>query len=96
MKISKEIKNCNTCIYRNLLYDKLNDAEYEQVNNARTEYVFKRGEIIRREGDTIDSFLYLRRGLLKLFKTDHLGKDHNFHWRTSLKICFQKLYISYS
>jgi len=76
MKISKEIKNCNACIYRNLLYDKLNDAEYEQVNNARTEYIFKRGEIIRREGDTIDSFLYLRRGLVKLFKTDHLGKDH--------------------
>ncbi|RLD41980.1 MAG: hypothetical protein DRI89_08400, partial [Bacteroidetes bacterium] len=65
MKISKDIKNCKSCIYRNLLYDKLNNAEYEQVNNARKEYIFKRGEVIRREGDKINSFLYLRKGLVK-------------------------------
>jgi len=76
MKISKEIKNCNSCVYRTLLYDKLNDDEYERVNNARTEYVFKRGETIRHEGDPINSFIYLRKGLVKLYKTDHLGKDH--------------------
>ncbi len=76
MKISNNIKDCKSCIYRNLLYDKLNDTEYEQVNNARTEYIFKRGEVIRREGDRINSFLYLRKGLVKLYKTDHLGKDH--------------------
>lgn len=76
MKISKDIKNCSSCIYRKLLYDKLNDEEYAQVNNARTEYIFKRNELIKREGDKITSFLYLRKGLVKLFKTDHLGKDH--------------------
>jgi len=76
MKISKDISNCKSCVYRTLLYDKLNDAEYEQVNNARKEYVFSRGEILMREGDSINSFIYLRKGLVKLFKTDHLGKDH--------------------
>ncbi len=76
MKTINDIIDCKNCVYRNLLYDKLSDEEYGQVNNARTEYVFKRGEVIRREGEAINSFLYLRKGLVKLYKTDHQGKDH--------------------
>ncbi|MCF6170033.1 MAG: Crp/Fnr family transcriptional regulator [Bacteroidales bacterium] len=76
MKTSNDIINCRSCIYRNLLYDKLNDKEYGQVNSARTEYIYQRGELIKQEGDKIKSFLYLRVGLVKLFKTDHFGKDH--------------------
>lgn len=75
MKISNNIIDCKSCIYRYLLFNELNDTEYETVNNARTEYIFKRGEVIRHEGDTIHSFLYLRKGLVKLYKTDKNGKD---------------------
>jgi len=53
----------------------LDEGEYERVNKARTEYIFRRGEVIRQEGDQIRSFLYLRKGLVKLFKTDKNGKD---------------------
>jgi CRP/FNR family transcriptional regulator len=38
--------------------------------------LYKRGEVIKKEGETIQSFLYLRKGLVKLYKTDRLGKDH--------------------
>ncbi len=58
------------------MFDPLNDSEYREINNSRTEYVYKRGEIIRKEGESINSFLYLRSGLIKLYKTDKSGKDH--------------------
>ncbi len=76
MKIKKEIISCKTCIYRTLLFGCLDDIEYNLVNNARKEVLYKRGEKIKNDGQNIDSFLYLRKGLVKLFKTDHTGKDH--------------------
>ena len=75
MKTINDIADCKTCIYRKLLFPDLSDQEYELINGARKEYVFRRGEIIRKEGESIRSFLYLRRGLVKLFKTDKAGKD---------------------
>lgn len=76
MKTSKEIESCKSCIYRKLLFDSLSDEEYQIVNNSRKEFIYKRGEVIRSEGDPVDSFLYLRGGLIKLYKTDKTGKDH--------------------
>ena len=76
MKTSNEIDFCSSCIYRELLFGSLNLAEYQDINNSRKEYIYNRGEIIRREGDPIKSFLYLRGGLIKLYKTDKNGKDH--------------------
>jgi len=76
MKSIKEIESCNFCIYRKLLFDSLITTEYQEVNDSRMEYIYKRGEVISREGDPIDSFLYLRSGLIKLYKTDKFGKDH--------------------
>ena len=76
MKIKNDIASCRTCIYRTLLFGCLSDIEYKLVNNARKEYYFSKGETIKAEGLKVDSFLYLRKGLVKLFKTDHTGKDH--------------------
>ncbi len=76
MKTSNEISSCKSCIYRKLLFDSLTEEEYQIVNSSRTEYVYGRGDIIRKEGDPIDSFLYLRSGLIKLYKTNKNGKDH--------------------
>ncbi len=76
MKSIKEIESCSSCIYRKLLFDSLSTAEYQEVNSSRKEYTYKRGEVISKEGDQIESFLYLRSGLIKLYKTDEKGKDH--------------------
>lgn len=76
MKSSNEIKSCKSCVYRKLLFGSLTDEEYGQVNASRKEYIFTRGEMIVKEGDPIDSFIYLRSGLIKLFKTNKSGKDH--------------------
>lgn len=76
MRIKKDIISCRTCIYRQLLFGDLNDIEYGLINEGRTEMLFKRGETIKHEGEAIQSFLYLRSGLVKLYKTDNSGKDH--------------------
>jgi len=76
MRIKKDIISCRTCVYRQLLFGDLNDIEYGLINEGRTEMLFKRGETIKHEGEAIQSFLYLRSGLVKLYKTDKTGKDH--------------------
>jgi CRP-like cAMP-binding protein len=76
MKILNDITDCKTCVYRFLLFDGLGDAEYAKLNHKRLEYKFTKGELIRKEGDKVNSFLYVRNGLVKLFKTDNNGKDH--------------------
>ncbi len=75
MRIKNDIKNCKTCVYRQMLFGDLNDFEYKLINDARTERLYKRGEVIKQEGEKVDSFLYLRKGLVKLFKTDKRGKE---------------------
>jgi CRP/FNR family transcriptional regulator len=76
MRISNDIESCKACVYRQLLFGDLTESEYELINQARTEKIFRRGEVIIKENDPIDSFLYLRKGLIKLYKTDEHGKDH--------------------
>ncbi len=76
MKTINEIDSCNLCLYRKLLFDSLNDAEYQLINKSRKEYIYKRGEVICSEGEPIESFIYLRSGLIKLFKPDKNGKEH--------------------
>lgn len=76
MRISNDIESCKTCVHRQLLFGDLTESEYDIVNTARTERVYRRGEVIVKENDPIESFMYLRKGLIKLYKTDEHGKDH--------------------
>ncbi len=75
MKLKDDIKSCKSCVYRSLLFGSLDDIEYNLVNNTRKEVLFERGEVVKVENDEINSFLYLRKGLVKLFKTDTDGKE---------------------
>ncbi len=76
MKTTHEIESCNTCIYRKLLFDKLDEAEHRIIDESRTELAFEKGEVLRKEGQKVQSFMYLRRGLVKIYRTDKYGKDH--------------------
>jgi len=75
MKIKKDIKSCKTCVYRQMLFDDLSDFEYKLINDGRTERLYKRGEVIKHAGEKVDSFMYLRKGMVKLFKTDKREKE---------------------
>ena len=61
--------SCELCIYRSYLFDDLNKNEFAKLTLAKTEVDFKKGGIICREGEKIQHFLYLKQGLLKVYKT---------------------------
>ncbi len=61
--------NCEVCEHRSYLFDDLDPAEWSLLNNSRKEVAYKKGSIIYREGDPIENFIYLIKGLLKVFRT---------------------------
>ncbi len=74
----KELANtihCKTCVYKNLLFGNLNAEDLYYINKSKREIEFKKGELISEEGAEIKSFLYLKKGLVKLFKKNPLFKD---------------------
>jgi len=76
-KMSKTINSnhCKTCVYKNLLFGSLNIDELNLINKSKKEILFKKGEIINVEGKDITSFLYLKQGLVKLYKHNPNNKD---------------------
>ena len=66
---------CEVCIYRSYLFDNLNDQEFGLLNLSKKEVRYEKGEVICREGEPIDRFLYLKEGLLKVYKTIDGNKE---------------------
>lgn len=60
--------DCKVCTFRSLLFQSLEANELSKLNSCKTQYNFKKGELIYREGDEIQSILYLHKGLVKLHK----------------------------
>ncbi len=67
---------CSTCSFRSLLFDKLTNEELEILDRHRTFRNFKKGETIVAEGQKVDTFLYLKTGLIKLSKFTQNKKNH--------------------
>lgn len=67
---------CETCIFKSNLFDKLNREELLEINLNKTERDFRRGEVICQEGEEIENFIYLKEGLVKLYKE---AKDRHEH-----------------
>ena len=66
---------CKKCTFKSLLFTKMTDEELDYINKYRKEIIFEKGEIITREGDPVKEFLYIKKGLVKLVKTDENQKD---------------------
>lgn len=60
--------SCELCIYRSYLFDNLDKKEFALLTLSKKELDYKKGAIICREGEKIKSFLYLKQGLLKIYK----------------------------
>ncbi len=67
--------HCKTCTYKDLLFGNLSSKELDLLNENKKEIMFKKGEIISREGEDITSFLYLKQGLVKLYTPSLNNKD---------------------
>ncbi len=75
MRELPSLNHCSTCVYKNLLFGNLNTEDLNFLNESKKEIEFKKGEIISEEGTEITSFLYLKQGLVKLYKKNPLHKD---------------------
>lgn len=68
--------NCNECAFRSILFENLNQKELAYLNSYKVEKKYLKGEFIVVENDPINEFLYLKKGLVKLFKVDRNEKEH--------------------
>jgi len=76
MEISRKISNCKECVYRSWAFKNLNDEQLKRINKNKQERFYRKGANICTEGDSIDSFMYLQTGLVKLFKTESNAREH--------------------
>lgn len=76
MELSLKINNCKDCIYKSWAFQNLSEEELKIINKTKKEFFFRKGEKICTEGDKISSFMYLKNGLVKLFKTETNTKEH--------------------
>jgi CRP-like cAMP-binding protein len=61
--------NCEKCDLKQLFFGSVGPAELENICTRKVEKDFKNGDMIIREGDDINDFIYLKSGLVKLYRT---------------------------
>ena len=67
---------CLDCSFRSLIFDTLTENELGLLDKSKEELIFKKGENIITEGQQIEKFVYLRKGLVKLSKRTIDNKEH--------------------
>lgn len=70
----KSLCQCNNCDLRDMFFGFVEPEEMNTLCSSRTERTFERGEEIIRAGDEIVDFIYLKEGLVKLYRSDEQGK----------------------
>jgi CRP-like cAMP-binding protein len=76
MNIREKGNTCETCVYKSYLFDGLTPKERLEINLNKKERDFKRGEIVCHEGDEIKDFIYLKEGLVKLYREATARHEH--------------------
>jgi CRP-like cAMP-binding protein len=66
---------CETCEFRDVVFAYLDDATIQELCNHKEEQFFSKGEIINHEGEKINTFKYLKTGLVKLFRRTTTGEE---------------------
>ena len=68
--------NCGQCAFRSVLFENLSKEELDYLNSHKVEKEYEKGEIIVEDGNEINEFLYVKKGLVKLYKIDRNQKEH--------------------
>jgi CRP-like cAMP-binding protein len=69
MKQKDEKCNCAQCQLKTLFFSHVTVEELANICEIKEERNFSKGDFITKEGDTINEFLYLKEGLVKLSKS---------------------------
>jgi CRP/FNR family transcriptional regulator len=95
------ICQCETCDLKMLFFNCISIDEIEEYCESRTETTYQEGETIIEQGQNINKFLYLKEGLVKLYrKNEHdeeqiisFGKPYDF---VSILSVFSNMHYNYS
>ena len=68
------ISDCESCMYRSLLFDTLDQNSLRKINTKRKQSIYKKGERICVEGERIEDLVYIHTGLVKLSKRNNDGQ----------------------
>jgi len=66
---------CELCELKELFFQNLTTENAKMICSGKVEKVFSQGEVILKEGTTIQEFTYLKSGLVKLFRSDPSGRE---------------------
>jgi CRP/FNR family transcriptional regulator len=75
MKIEDNICDCDKCELKSLFFISVNQAEISRLCNRKVEKFYSQGESILQEKSNIEEFVYLKSGLVKLFRSSENGKE---------------------
>jgi len=66
---------CEYCDLRDLFFSHVSSDMMNEICDSREELSYEKGDVVIVEGDAIINFMYLKEGLVKLFRTDDHGKS---------------------
>jgi CRP-like cAMP-binding protein len=69
------ICDCKQCVLRPLFFNNVEDEDLKNICNSKHEESFLKGELICEEGEEIKEFMYLKTGLVKIFKKIEDNRD---------------------
>ncbi len=89
------MSKCEQCIVREFSSLKaLTKQELVQLSECKTSHIVKKGEIIFKEGDTVNGIYCIKDGVCKLIKLSANGKDHIVKLVTKGELLGQRSMIS--
>lgn len=68
------ICSCEFCDLKTIFFASLKPEDLERYCSTRQEKVIKAGEILIKQGDLIKDFIYLKEGLVKLYRNSENGQ----------------------
>lgn len=66
---------CVNCEFRDVVFSYLDDDSIDELCNNKEEQFFRKGEVINHEGEKINTFKYLKSGLVKLYRRTSNGDE---------------------
>jgi CRP/FNR family transcriptional regulator len=66
---------CQDCDFREVVFQYLDDKSIEDLCRNKEEQFYRKGEVINHEGEKINTFKYLKSGLVKLYRRTSIGEE---------------------
>ncbi len=70
--------SCEQCELKSLFFENVSEVKIEEICTQKKEIEYNVGDIIVESGEPILDFLYLKSGLVKLFRIDSQGNEQIF------------------